>query len=253
MGSKRLKAIALKRGRIKIPVSDPERVRNISKELIENVKSQSRWVYDYGTLHGIHMNAERTNLPVKNYSTSTWLIPKERFQKFSGDYIRERFSVRRNSCWGCQIHHCDIMKITEGPYAGELLEEPEYEQFSAWSSAIGQEDVTAAMMLSREVDCLGMETNEAGWVVGFVMGDLFRGEFGVQENTASIDSLGVDLKFQKRGIGRALMDEFVRNARAAGGERLYTRVMWNDLPLIQFFDAVGFAPSRMINLELDLS
>jgi len=175
MGSKRLKAIALKRGKNKIPVNDPERVRKISKELIENVKTQSRVMYDYGTLHGIHMNAERTNLPVKNYSTSTWMIPKEQFQKFSGEYIRERFSVRRNACWACQMHHCDIMKISEGPYAGELLEEPEYEQFSAWSSAIGQEDVTAAMKLSKEVDRLGMDTNEAGWVVGFAMECIEKG------------------------------------------------------------------------------
>jgi len=226
MGSKRLKAIALKRGKIKIPVSDPERVRRISKELIENVRTQSRMVYEYGTLHGIHMNAERTNLPVKNYSTSTWMIPKEQFQKFSGEYIRERFSVRMNSCWACQIHHCDIMKISEGPYAGELLEEPEYEQFSAWSSAIGQEDVTAAIMLSKEVDRLGMDTNESGWVVGFAMECYEKGiitrekanDLDLSWGNAESARLLLNLIANRIGIGDLLAEGVMRVSKKIGGE-----------------------------------
>ncbi|MEM2875435.1 MAG: aldehyde ferredoxin oxidoreductase N-terminal domain-containing protein, partial [Candidatus Bathyarchaeia archaeon] len=147
MGSKRLKAIAVKRGRQQVKMNDVNRVREISKKLIENVKTEFKSVYEYGTLGSFYVNAEKNMLPVKNYTTSTWVIEESKWRKFDARYIREKFSVKRNSCWACQIHHCDIMKITEGYYAGEVLEEPEYEQLAAWSSAIGQEDVTAAMML----------------------------------------------------------------------------------------------------------
>ncbi|UCD73314.1 MAG: hypothetical protein JSW01_01350, partial [Candidatus Bathyarchaeota archaeon] len=226
MGSKRLKAIALKRGEEKVPIEDVDKVREISKKLIENVKEQSRSLYEYGTLNGLHANAGRCMIPVKNYTTSSWEIDEEKWNKFSGQYIREQFFIRRNSCWACQIHHCDMMKITEGPYAGEKLEEPEYEQFSAWSSAIGQEEVTSAMMLSKEVDRLGMETNEAGWVVGFAMecyekGILTREQANNLElnwGNAEAARLLLNLIARKQGIGEILSGGVKQAAEKIGRE-----------------------------------
>jgi len=147
MGSKNLRAIAVARGERKVQMKDPDKVRKIAKKLIENVKEQSQAIYEYGTLNAIHANAEKNMIPVKNYTTSNWEIDEEKWGKFTGPYIRKRFAVRKDSCWACQINHCYVMRITEGPYADEELEEPEYEQFVAWSSAIGQDDVTATMML----------------------------------------------------------------------------------------------------------
>ena len=226
MGSKRLKAIAVKRGKQKVTIGDVDRVREISKKLIENVKEQSKAIYEYGTLNGLHTNADRGMIPVKNYTTSIWKIDEEKWRRFGGQYIRDQFSVRRNSCWACQIHHCDMMKITEGPYAGEEVEEPEYEQFSAWSSAIGQEDVTAAMMLSKEVDRLGLETNEAGWVVGFAM-ECYEKGILTGEDTNNLDlswgnaeaaRLLLNLIARKQGIGEVLSEGVMRAAERIGGE-----------------------------------
>ena len=226
MGSKKLKAIAVARGKQKIPIHDADGIREISKKLIENVKTQSKMVYEYGTLFGLHSNGERKMIPVKNYTTSTWVVDEENWKRFGGEYIRERFSARRNSCWGCQIHHCDIMRITEGPYAGEVLEEPEYEQFASWASAIGQEDVTAAMMLSKEVDRLGMETNEAGWVVGFAMECYDRGILAKQKangldlswGNAESARLLLNLIANRQGIGDVLGEGVMRAAEKIGDE-----------------------------------
>ncbi len=226
MGAKRLKAIAVTRGPHGVPLHDADRVREVARTLIENVRTQSRGTYEYGTLNGLHSNAERNMIPVKNYTTSTWTIDEDKWQKFRGPYIRDRFSVRRNSCWACQIHHCDMMEITEGPYAGTLLEEPEYEQFSAWSSAIGQESVTAAMMLSKEVDRLGMETNEAGWVVGFAMecyeaGHLARAaanDLNLSWGNAESARLLLNLIATRQGIGDTLAEGVMRAAATLGQE-----------------------------------
>ncbi len=226
MGSKRLKAIAVKRGKQRVEMKDADRVREISKRLIENVKEESRRIYDYGTLNGLHANAERGMLPVRNYTTSTWRVDEDKWQRFGGQYIRDRFSVRRNSCWACQVHHCDMMKITEGPYAGEEVEEPEYEQFSAWASAIGQEDVTAAMMLSKEVDRLGLENNEAGWVVGFAMECYEKGILTKEEandldlswGNAEAARLLLNLIAKKQGIGEVLSDGVMQAAEKISGK-----------------------------------
>ncbi len=224
MGSKRLKAIAVARGSHAVPLHDADRVREVARTLIENVRTQSRGTYEYGTLNGLHSNAERNMIPVKNYTTSTWTIDEDKWQKFSGPYIRDQFSVRRNSCWACQIHHCDMMEITEGPYAGTVVEEPEYEQFSAWSSAIGQESVTAAMMLSKEVDRLGLETNEAGWVVGFAMECYEAGllpqaaanDLELTWGNAESARLLLNLIARRQGIGDTLAEGVMRAAATLG-------------------------------------
>ena len=225
MGSKKLKAIAVHRGKREIPVRAPEDLRTIAKKLVEDVKTLTKNTYEFGTLKGIHGNAERNMVPVKNYTTNKWLIDEEKWQKFSGEYIR-KFSIRRNSCWACQMHHCDIMKIDEGPYAGEVLEEPEYEQFAVWSSAIGQEEVTSAMKLSKDIDSLGMDTNEAGWVVGLAMECYEKGVL-TKEKLNNLDlhwgnaegaRLLLNLIANRQGVGDILAEGVMRAARTLGGE-----------------------------------
>jgi aldehyde:ferredoxin oxidoreductase len=226
MGSKGLKAIAIDRGKEEIQIKQPDTLRSIAQEFLENVKTQSVNTYEYGTLKGIYRNAARNMIPVKNYTTSKWKIQPEKWEKFSGEYIREKYFVRRNSCWACQIHHCDLMKITEGPYAGEVLEEPEYEQFVAWSSNIGNTDVAAAMMLSKEVDRLGLETNEAGWVVGFAMECYEKGilskselnELDLEWGNAEEARLLLNLIARKEGIGEILGEGVKRAAEKIGRE-----------------------------------
>ena len=226
MGSKNLKAIAIARGKQKVRMRDVGKVREIARKLIENVKEQSRAIYEYGTLGSIHANAEKNMIPVKNYTTSKWEIDEEKWEKFTGPYIREKFAVRRNACWACQINHCYMMRITVGPYAGEELEEPEYEQFVAWSSAIGQDDVTAAMMLSKEVDRLGLETNEASWTVGFAMECYEKGVLskekanGLELKWGNVEAarLLLNLIARRQGIGDLLAEGVMRAAKRIGGD-----------------------------------
>ncbi|MEM4194104.1 MAG: aldehyde ferredoxin oxidoreductase N-terminal domain-containing protein, partial [Nitrososphaeria archaeon] len=226
MGSKRLKAIAIKPGKNKVPIKDIKRINGIAKKLLDNVKTQYREMYEYGTLTGIHNNAKVFQLPVKNYTTSAWNIPEDKWIKFSGDYIRKTFSLKRNNCWTCQLHHCYIMKITEGPYSGEILEEPEYEQLAAWSSNIGNDDVTGAMILSKDVDCLGLETNEAGWVIGFAMECYQKGILtkeildGIELNWGNVEGVRrlLEMIVNRKGFGDILAEGVMRAAKKIGGE-----------------------------------
>lgn len=92
-----------------------------------------------------------------------------------------------------------------------------------------------------------------GRVVGFLMGTLFFGEFGIPESSAVLDTLGVDSDCQDRGIGSALFEQFRTNMKAAGVEKIYTLVDWNDHGLLKFFGNMGFAPSRRLSLEHPVS
>jgi ribosomal protein S18 acetylase RimI-like enzyme len=92
-----------------------------------------------------------------------------------------------------------------------------------------------------------------GKVVGFVMGYLFFGEFGIDEATATIDGLGVSPEFRNHGVAAEMFDQFTMNMKAAGVKRIYTLVSWDDFALAKFFSRQKFAPStKRINLELQL-
>lgn len=88
-----------------------------------------------------------------------------------------------------------------------------------------------------------------GVVVGFLMGELYMGQFGILQEVASMDTIGIDPAYQHRGIGKKLMDEFVDHLRQIGVNKINTLVDWNDAGLIHFFSANQFSPSRTINLE----
>ena len=90
---------------------------------------------------------------------------------------------------------------------------------------------------------------ENGTVVGFVMGELYMGEYGIFREEASLDTIGVDPDYQHQGIGEQLINEFLEHLRKLGVKKISTLVAWNDSNLIHFFSANRFAPSKTIYLE----
>lgn len=226
MGSKKLKAIAVARGKARVEVKDKERLADIADKLLNDVKNLGKKIYDWGTLWAIPQGYEEHWLPVRNYTTNVWSIDEDKFATFQPAYIRERFKAKRQPCWACQLHHCHMIRIPDGPYAGLVTEEPEYEQFAAWSSQIGNTDVDGAVMLSNLVDRLGMDTNEAGWVVGFVMecyerGLLTKGDLGGLEMTwGNLEATRSMLNMiaRREGIGDILAEGAMRAAKHVGGE-----------------------------------
>ena len=94
--------------------------------------------------------------------------------------------------------------------------------------------------------------DEAGKVVGFVMGEIYMGEYGIFQEAATLDTIGVDPDFQHQGIGERLINEFMDHLKSLGVQKINTLVSWNDSSLIHFFSANRFSPSKTINLERKL-
>ena len=93
---------------------------------------------------------------------------------------------------------------------------------------------------------------EDGTVVGFVMGELYMGEYGIFQEEARLDTIGVDPDYQHQGIGEQLINEFMDHLRTIGVQKVSTLVDWNDSRLIHFFSSNRFNPSKTINLERSL-
>ena len=92
---------------------------------------------------------------------------------------------------------------------------------------------------------------EDGTVVGFVMGELFIGEYGISQE-ATLDTIGVDPDYQHQGVGKQLLKEYMDHLKALGARKINTLVDSNDSNLMHFFKANQFGPSKTINLERSL-
>jgi aldehyde:ferredoxin oxidoreductase len=231
MGAKKLKAIAVARGRMRPTLNDKEVLSATGNQLYENIVNHPvarEGIYRWGTLNAITEStlARDGIIPVKNYTTSIYDIDREKLEKFWGPYIRRQFEPKPNPCWACRMHHCHMITITEGPFKGYIGEEPEYEGFAAFGPIIGVTDVTAAIFLANEADRLGMDCNETGWTLGLAM------ECYEKELLSSKDTGGIELTWgnyeaanemihriaTRQGFGNVLAEGAMRAAQRIGGE-----------------------------------
>ena len=90
-------------------------------------------------------------------------------------------------------------------------------------------------------------------VIGFIMGSVHLGEFGIPDKTATIDTIGISPEFTGQGIASQLFQESLKNLRRLGIETVQTQVSWNDWRLLKFFEQQGFLPSRILSLERSVS
>lgn len=90
---------------------------------------------------------------------------------------------------------------------------------------------------------------QGGEVVGFVLGHLLEGEFGVKGTVAVLDAIAVAPDYQRRGLARTLMAEFDRSAIERGAKEMRTQAQWNQPGLVEFFSAAGFRLAPRIVLE----
>lgn len=222
MGAKNLKAVVVYNGKRNFSIHDPEALKEKNKALFDFTKDFGTF-YKWGTGGGFSTIYSMGALPVKNYTTN--IYPEH--EKMGGIYMRNHFTIRSTPCYLCGIAHVKEVTVTEGPYTGFVGEEPEYEQLSGWGPQIGNTDLGAVVMLTREVDRLGMDCNEASWVVGWAMECFEKGIFTKKETD------GLDLSWgnveaaktllnriaKKEGyLGKLLADGVMRASQKIGGK-----------------------------------
>jgi len=92
---------------------------------------------------------------------------------------------------------------------------------------------------------------EDGTVVGFVMGAVYIGEYGISK-VGTLDTIGVDPDYQHKGIGQLLVKEFMDHLKALGVGKINTLIDSHDSKMMHFFTANQFNPSTTVNLEISL-
>ena len=91
-----------------------------------------------------------------------------------------------------------------------------------------------------------------GKVVGFMLGEVRGGEFGLDEPTGWIEFVGVDPSARGGGIGRRLAEALLAHFRERGAKVARTMVAARDQEIAAFLRAMGFAPAALTALERPL-
>jgi aldehyde:ferredoxin oxidoreductase len=222
MGAKNLKAVVAYNDKRNFEVHDPRALREKNNELFEFAKTFGT-IYQWGSGGGFSTLYAMGALPVKNYTTN--IYPEH--EKMNGQYMRTHFKIRPAPCYQCRIGHVKEVTVTEGPYTGFVGEEPEYELLAAWGPQIGNTDLGAVVMLTREADKLGMDCNEGSWNVGWAMECFAKGVFTKKEtdgldltwgNVEAVKELLQRIATRKGYLGNLLGDGVMRASQKIGGK-----------------------------------
>ncbi len=223
MGAKRLKAVAVTRGRQPVPVHDMGFLREKAEALLEDAKAyKGGQAYKWGTGGSFSPHALGGRLPIRHYTTN--VLPEH--EGMNAEYYRGHFEHRDKHCWACGLVHTKYMKVTEGPYTGYEGEEPEYECMSAWGPLIGNTNPGAVVMLTDVTDKLGLDVNEAGWVVAWAMECYAKGLL-TQKDLDGLDLAWGNVEAAKtllekiarrEGVGDLLAEGVMRASRQVGAE-----------------------------------
>jgi aldehyde:ferredoxin oxidoreductase len=221
MGSKKLKAIAAAKGTQEITPLNETGFEAARKAMLDEFMGSP--IQKFGTTVLFVPGNQGGTLPVKNLTTN--IYPE--FNNFAVDNVYSRLeTIKKHPCWDCLAHHCNIMKVKEGPYAGYIGEEPEYEGWAGFAPMVGAGDVEGAFVLSNLCDRLGLELNEASWLMAFAIECYEKGIItdretgGLKLNWGNVEAIMVMLKkiAYREGFGAVLAEGTMRTAQKLGPE-----------------------------------
>lgn len=206
MGAKKLKAIAVERMKNRLPLHDREKFSILAKNLFNKTTQADKDLHQkWGTLGGIAKGERRLELgylPIKNLTTN--IFPEGKYLTQENLISQAQFKYHWRPCWACRFHHCHLIEILEGPFAGYSGEAPDYELAAGFGSLIGNTDLAGMVVLANEVDRLGMDANESAWILAWMMECYEKGLISEK------DMDGLDMRWGNVNAARSLLHKIAR-------------------------------------------
>ncbi len=209
MGSKNLKAIAVRGTRDIVPAK-PDEFMDMVKEFHERMKGPATQKYrTLGTVENILVHNSLFCMPTRNYNNAHF----ENADKVSGEVMNEKFVAKIIACSSCAMRCEHEVVVPEGPYKGTMTR-MEYEMLWAMGPYCGIDRLDAVIKGVELCNYYGMDALSAGVTVGFTMDCHERGILshedlgGIDAHFGSVDALLQLLeKMGKReGIGDILAE-----------------------------------------------
>jgi aldehyde:ferredoxin oxidoreductase len=226
MGSKRLKAIALRGNKKrKIPLGDPEKLKAARAEYVKSLQS-SRFhggLTAAGTGGGTSFLLSIGDCPTRNWN-STGTDSMVTCTKLDSKNM-DPYKLEAYGCHGCTIRCGALIQVKEGPFAtrGEM-HRPEYETLAALGALCMNDNVESVIKANEICNRYGIDTIAAGSAVAFAM-ECYEKGLITKEGTGGIELtwgsgeavVALTEKIARReGIGAILADGVKRASERIG-------------------------------------
>jgi len=167
MGSKKLKAIALK-GNIKVPVADPQKLSDLRKKHLSELGGHASLLRDIGTPGIFTMCAEFDDAPTKNWA-GVAVIDFPNYKDIGAEPILEKQN-KRYACWRCPIGCGGHMKAGTGEYKYEEgAHKPEYETIAMFGSNCLNGNVESIIKANDICNRYGLDSISTGACIAFTI------------------------------------------------------------------------------------
>lgn len=223
LASKRLKGIAVL-GSGSIPVANPQRLKEIQRAAIKNLRETRANHTTYGTLQYIEVINELGCMPTRNFQTAHF----DGTEKIDAHVMREKYWVRNYGCYQCPVACGKVCEVKEGPFAGARAR-TEFETVALLGPNCGVDDYGAIVAANQLCDEIGIDTMSAGNAIALAM-ELYERGLITDEDTDGIKARFGDgqalvdlirLIGERRGIGDLLAEGLEAVARARPEWRHY--------------------------------
>ena len=222
MGSKKLKAIAVY-GDQPIPVADPEKLKEVMKDWITQMKRPGH--FGYSVLRGSQLKKG----DYRKRAATTGFVGKNFLENELRDFglgLHKQEHIHR-PCPGCFVGCCYDTKITTGPYAGYYATSgPGGEPFEGSGAILRIMEPGSYVYLADLYDRLGIECSMAGCTMAMAIEAYEKGLI-TKEQTGGLELKWGDVEMaeallrkivNREGIGDVLAMGMKRAAEVIGGD-----------------------------------
>jgi len=215
MGSKNLKAIAVRGTRDIVPAK-PDEFMDMVKEFHERMKGPATQKYrTLGTPENILVHNALHCMPTRNYNNAHF----EGADRVSGEVLNEKFVAKIIGCSSCAMRCEHEVVVPEGPYKGTMTR-MEYETLWAMGPYCGIDRLDTVIKGMELANHYGMDAISAGVIAGFAMdcyenGILTQKDLdGMEANFGNSEALLQLL--EKMGNRQGIGDILAEGVRIAG-------------------------------------
>jgi aldehyde:ferredoxin oxidoreductase len=167
MGSKRLKAVAVKGG-MKVPVADEKKASEMRKKHLANMGPRSGFMKQFGTPGLFNMNIESDDAPAKNWA-GAGIIDFPDYKDIGGESVIAQ-QERKYGCWRCPIACGGHMRASTGEYQYQAgVHKPEYETLAMFGSNCLNSNLASIIKVNDICNRYGLDTISAGACISFAI------------------------------------------------------------------------------------
>jgi aldehyde:ferredoxin oxidoreductase len=167
MGSKKLKAIAVRGPKRKFEAAKPDQYKEAVSEMIDNVNNSftTQMFGMLGTPGGVDKYNMEGELPIKYWTQGQW----DGAFNISGATASEMIYTKQYPCYSCPIGCAHKASVDEGEYAFEgEVEAPEYETIVSFGSLILNDDLKSIVKANTLCNDYGIDTISGGGTIAFI-------------------------------------------------------------------------------------